>query len=1446
MSEISLLDPDTILFILLIITGSILVSFSIIGIYHQRVRGAIPFAGLSFSIAIYTIFYAFEIISPSLGYALLWNKIQYIGIATIPPWTLIFALQFTGYKPGSSLFRIISPWIIPAAIILLKFTDQYHGLINKEVSASITNGILILDITPGIGYWINVIYINAMLLTSVLVFSRELRRSGSPMLKKQVLIMLAGILVPWIAHIFYQAGWSLYNTDISPYGFTVTAIVMGYVIFSFGLFETNTIVSEQVTTGLTDGIIITDLNYYIVDTNNSARQSFGTLFMPLHKTRLEVVFNGDPEMLEFLKSENDDSRLNIHSKGMLRSYLVKRSMFRDPSGIPSGYVYIFKDITREVETEEALKAKTREPESFFANSLDLLCVFNHEGKIVHVNPVWEQKTGYSKEILTGKTIFEFVHSEEREGFIAKFKDSIEKGGAFNYLTRFRALTGNFLWFEWSINAGGTRLYASIRDITIRIHEQEMLGNLVKFSEDFMQLPSGFVDYKLIFDNFFLISSASNLVMLVYTDNKQVYKPNAIIVSKKGKQTSVQSFQPEEGFSVPEFKSLSGSFKNDSLVKITLDDINRRGVAAEYFPIKSGVEIYSLIIPDSGRISGEFIFTISNEKLIERKRYLELFAQQTGMLMARRDVERKTKNEKLYFENLFESSPAGIVLLDSGDRIKRCNESFLRMFGYLQSEVLNNPINDLIVPDHLKEEGSSITNSVARGETIQHKTIRCKKSGDLIDVSILNKPIEMENGEFIVYGIYIDITDQVHIENMLKQGQAELQNTLDLQRVISDIAIALNERRNFDLRINAVLETTGKAADVSRVYIFENDADNAYTSNIYEWCAENVAPQKDKLQSFKFSDIESFRNRISEDGCFISGDISLVEDNFRKTLERQSIKAMVVYPLWVSNRFFGFIGYDECRFTRDWTNPELELLKTVSAIISNSYERQLIELTLIEERDKANRANISKSEFLANMSHEIRTPMNAILGFSETLIEKLDEPEHKKMLNIILSSGRTLLTLLNDILDISKIESGKLEISTHSISLPKLIEEIIMLFQDEADRKNIGISFIKSELFPQVLLLDDLRVKQVLFNLIGNAVKFTDHGYVSVTSKFERTTDSSGNMIVKVKDTGIGIAQEKLECIFDTFIQATGSILSGMRHEGTGLGLSISKRLVEKMNGYLTVESNVGVGSEFTMILKGVSYSDAVKEKLHGKGGLDKINFNGATAVVIDDSESNLLLIEEIFRNLGIMIYKATEGQKGLELINRIIPDIIIVDLRMPGINGFEVAEEIRSNPSTAHIPVIAYTAALIELKGSNKAHLFNGVFVKPVNTKDIIEELRKNLLQTNTSKTIVTNNPLMNSEELDASIAKSSIRKSELSNLLQNQFMPKYEEIKDQLVLNKIEAFANELKQIAISFNFAYMESYAGNLLNSVNNLDLDQIQELLGIFPAITEKITGTNNKLY
>lgn len=553
------------------------------------------------------------------------------------------------------------------------------------------------------------------------------------------------------------------------------------------------------------------------------------------------------------------------------------------------------------------------------------------------------------------------------------------------------------------------------------------------------------------------------------------------------------------------------------------------------------------------------------------------------------MENSRDNQKRW-EFALESSQYGIW-----DWNLQTNEIYFspiwkNLLGYKDDEIKDelDTWSGRVHPDDIKEAEEDIKRHLA-GETEYYENEhRMKhKDGHYIWIKDRGKVVEWtEDGEPLRFiGTHEDITTSKETENSLRQ-YSEMQKIL---MKISSTYINI-ELEKVEEAINHSLEEMGEFVDADRAYIFSYDLDNETTSNTHEWCAEGISPEIENLQDVPIDAIPQWIEKHRKGEVFYIPDVSSLpttpKGGLYDILAPQGIKSLITVPMVNENQLIAFIGFDSVRKHHYYGEREKSLLVVFAQMLVNIKNRIATEQELNLAKEKSEAANQAKSEFLANMSHEIRTPLSAVIGFSELLENMTDDKKQLKYLDSIKTAGDTLLTLINDILDLSKIEANQLEINYQEFNLLTLLDDIKKIFSQKIGEKGLELELeVPFEVLK--IRLDETRLRQILLNLVGNAVKFTKEGYVKLIVSCKLKENKKIDLVISVEDSGIGIDQKGQEEIFKAFKQQDGQ--SNREYGGTGLGLAITKRLTEMLNGSISLESQKDIGSTFKVEFSNVDY-----------------------------------------------------------------------------------------------------------------------------------------------------------------------------------------------------------------------------------------------------------------
>ncbi|MEY2520397.1 MAG: hypothetical protein QOF24_2156 [Verrucomicrobiota bacterium] len=592
-----------------------------------------------------------------------------------------------------------------------------------------------------------------------------------------------------------------------------------------------------------------------------------------------------------------------------------------------------------------------------------------------------------------------------------------------------------------------------------------------------------------------------------------------------------------------------------------------------------------------------------------------------------------------FRELFEAAPIGMAIIALDERFIKVNATFCKMVGYSNEELKQRTAEDITYGEDI-ETGRQLAKNLLDG-TVRYTGDKryVHKNGEVLWVSRTASLIRDENGEPQHFLLMVeDISERKHSERALLESRRELETALHANQLImdnsQDVICTIDADGRF-LSVNAACEELWgyKAGElVGRCYI-----DLVYPEDR----ARTEAASEALLASGKITD---FVNRyVRKDGT-------------------------VVDVLWSAT----------------WSAAD----KIIFCVAHDVTDRARIEKALREAKAEADRANHAKSDFLSRMSHELRTPLNSILGFGQLLDRQATSDAQRTRVRYILSAGRHLLNLINEVLDISRIEAGNLQLSLEPVCLEEAMNEAIDLMRPLAAEREIRLAAACPLDTTTYVLADRQRFKQVLLNLLTNAVKYTAmQGKVSVSFN----DSGNGTMRVLVRDTGAGIPVEKLSRLFTPF-DRLGAEQSTV--EGTGLGLALCQRLVEAMHGFIGVNSTIGNGSTFWVELPQAESPFQQLAAQKNAPVLGEISHTGKRRVLyIEDNFSNVTLVEQMLAERpSLELMTAMQGRLGLDLARKHVPDLVLLDLHLPDMPGWQVLAQLKADHATRDIPVIVISA----------------------------------------------------------------------------------------------------------------------------------------------------------
>jgi PAS domain S-box-containing protein len=703
-------------------------------------------------------------------------------------------------------------------------------------------------------------------------------------------------------------------------------------------------------------------------------------------------------------------------------------------------------------------------------------------------------------------------------------------------------------------------------------------------------------------------------------------------------------------------------------------------------------------------------------------------------LERAQLHGELRESEERYRSVVENSHAGIVIIDDAYQLVYANDELCRILGYPREEVVGHDLREFL-DDETQQVVAARYVRRQRGEDVpsRYEVNVVRQDGQKRRVEISAAVIKDSAGNARTVGQLLDITERKGVEETIQQANAELQRLVSELSTLNRITQTVATVTDLGALLTTVAREMVQLFDASASGITLLDGERTELRVCAYYSSRDAAPDmtgavvslKDNPTSVQV--IETRQSAVVPQ----AQTSPLMGPDAHDLMRQQGTHCLMVIPLLSRGEAIGTIGVDTDQEERVFTPAEVRLAETVAGQIAGAMENA----RLFEEEQQARRvaeaANQAKSVFLANMSHELRTPLNAIMGFSELMTRNPSlTPDQRHNLETIGRSGEHLLALINDVLELSKIEAGRVELRLENFDLHHMLLGLGEMFSLRAEAKGLTLVVDLAPGVPQYVRADQGKLRQVLINLLGNAVKFTHTGDVMLRVWMEdesSSINSHSSLVFEVEDTGVGIAPDELEAVFDAFVQTASGKGS---QQGTGLGLPISRQYVQTMGGELSVTSEPGQGSRFQFdlpveVVRGADTEGA--QPARRVVGLEP-GQPVYRLLVVEDIQASRQLLVKLLRSIGFDVRAASNGQQAVEMWEKWRPHFIFMDLRMPVMDGRETTRYIKAQPGGQETVIVALTASAFEEDQAEVLALGCDDFVrKPFREAEIFDMLVKHL-----------------------------------------------------------------------------------------------------------------------
>ncbi len=1033
-------------------------------------------------------------------------------------------------------------------------------------------------------------------------------------------------------------------------------------------------------------------------------------------------------------------------------------------------------------------------DDLFQAAPDLMMVIDSAGYIKRANPAHKRQMGFSeKELLRAPAVETFIHPDDQEGTRRQLGRLLEGKPVNNYLNRCVTKDGQYFWISWNaipLPDQPDHFLALGRNVTDQREEQEMLRLLFAHS----------TEAHLIIDDSGVVDCNMAALQMLKRDRKdQVLRRHL------------------SQFSPPEQPGGESSAQRQSQIQQIARD--------------KGYHRCEWTFEDRDGTPFVVELTLTPVQFMGRQALLSSWHD----LSERKMAEESLRASERRFRAIVNDQTEMIVRMDADGRFTFINEAMRRYAGLSEQEILGRRVEDLFSVHAEQFQEKAFRKITAENPFISLIYRHEQPEGNVVFQEWRVRGFFDEQGNVLEYqGVGLDITENKRFADSLADREEAIRSLYE---------ITCDPERNFEEQLQALLRMgcerfhmpIGLLAEIQgleyKIRAFEGTVNNLQPGDVFDlretFCSS--AYRQTEPIGFTCATGTEWENHLA--------------------YRRWGLEAYFGVCVRVGRRRYGVLGFSSpSPIRREYSETDRQILQLMARWLGTELERHETIRELDDARYRAEAANRAKSEFLANMSHEIRTPLNAVLGFSEILEREIDNPRHYEFLHSINSSGKTLLALIDEILDLSKIEAGRLHLQPVATEIAPLMRSSLSMFQQKAETKQLELICAIPEDLPRFLVLDEVRVRQILFNLLGNAVKFTAEGHVKLEIRWTPAVEEDRvNLSLAVEDTGMGIPKKDQDRVFLPFEQQQGQ--STRNFGGTGLGLTITRRLIDLMGGELTLTSQTGKGSRFVVTLYDVPQG-AATEKLRQAapegGHVEDLDFRQAHALVVDDSHVNRRLVLHLLQQCNIRVTEAGGGWEAVEKAREDTPDIVIMDLRMPDLSGWEAIEQLRTQPKLKHVPVLVLTADVLAENHSEEAlPEVDGYLTKPVRRQELYGHLRllltQHLIESAPTKEPAPPPAPAPPREFTSKSPRFPSSLEDLQKLIQrleNTATPLWEEASESLVVDQAEELAQCLRQIGRDNSSDDVESLGHDLAEAVEAYDVEGMMEALRRYPQLLKAL--------